>query len=312
MCILAPDPDEGMQLHYGPSNYDDPAEVEPFLLNPGEEIVDCFYMKTPNDIDRFYNEFHIRMRPGTHHLIVSGMNQDVADGLRSCEGGGGFSSLIGGSQTAVRDYPDLSNSPPEDEGLANEMKARSQVSLQLHFINVTNEPILREAWMNIIYKDPAKVTTMTDTIAHIGGLGLALPPGASTTKGGTQSAPADMRIVNLFGHYHAHTVRFSTWKIDANNQKTLVYESYDYHEPGEMNYNSLTQNPSPDATLKQPGGVSGILELKQGEKLQWECEINNTGTVTLTFANEVVTGEMCNLFGTYAPSMGKAWLSQNF
>jgi hypothetical protein len=310
MCILPPDPNEGLQLHYGPANYDDPAEVENYVLQPGEEVTDCYFVKTSNDQDRFFNEFHVRMRPGSHHLIVSAMNQDSQDGLRQCEGGG-FSALLGGSQTAVRDYPDPSSSAPEDEGLANDLKAHTQTSLQLHFINTTTEPILREAWMNIIYKDPAQVTTMTDTIAHIGGLAAFILPGTEKMQGGTRAAPADIRIVNLFGHYHAHTVRFSTWKIDTANQKTLIYESYDYHEPGEMNFNTVTMNSPPDATTKKAGGVSGTLNLLAGERLQWECHVINDSTATLTFANEVFTGEMCNLFGTYAPSTGSAWISQN-
>jgi hypothetical protein len=310
MCILPPDANEGLQLHYGPANYDDPTEVEKYLLQPGEEITDCYHVKTSNTDDRFFNEFHVRMRPGSHHLIASAMNQAVPDGLGSCEGGG-FSGLLGGSQTAVRDYPGAGNNAPEDEGLASELKAHTQTALQLHFVNTTTEPILREAWMNIIYKDPAQVTTMTNTIAHIGGLAAFILPGTEHTSGGTQATPADIRIVNLFGHYHAHTVRFSTWKVDAANQETLIYESYDYHEPGEANYNTVTMNTPPDAATKKAGAVSGLVNLKAGEKLRWECHVINDSSATLTFANAVFTGEMCNLFGTYAPSYGSAWGSQN-
>jgi len=43
---------------------------------------------------------------------------------------------------------------------------------------------------------PSTVTTMTGTIAHIGGLSALIFPGTETMQGGTQAAPADIRIVN--------------------------------------------------------------------------------------------------------------------
>jgi hypothetical protein len=308
MCLSPPDPSEGMQLRYGPKNYDDAAEVEQFILQPGEETTDCFYMNTPNQQNVFFSEFHIRMRPGSHHLIVSQAKSDTADGVRGCEGGGTL-NLIGGTQTSVRDYPDENGYAPEDEGLAVEIAANAQASLQAHFVNTTDKPILREAWMNILYKDPATVTAIMEPVAHVTGLGMNVQPGTTETLHGSAAAPVDMRIVNLFGHYHAHTVRFSTWKIDAANQKTLLYESYDYNEPGDLNFNTLTKNPDPDLAAKTPGGVSGILEFKQGDRVEFECEIVNDGAVPLQFANEVYTAEMCILFGSQVSTLGAPWFS---
>jgi len=308
MCLAPPDPSVGMQLRYGPKNYDDAAEVEQFLLQPGEETTDCFYMNTPNQQNVFFSEFHIRMRSGSHHLIVSQAKSDVADGVRNCEGGG-LLRLIGGTQTSMRDYPDEFGYAPEDEGLAVEIPANTQASLNAHFVNVTEKPILREAWMNIIYKDPATVTTIMEPVAHAAGLGMDVQPGTTEILHGSSAAPADMRVVNLFGHYHAHTVRFSTWKVDAANQRTLVYESFDYNEPGDLNYNTVTKNPAPDPATKTAGGVSGILEFKQGDLIEWECEIVNDGPVPLQFGNQVYTAEMCILFGAQASNYPNPWVS---
>src|SRR5687767_3590762 len=57
-CIEAPPEGRGFQMHYGPKNYDDQAEVAKYLLAPGEEITDCLYMKTPNDTGVFMNQYH--------------------------------------------------------------------------------------------------------------------------------------------------------------------------------------------------------------------------------------------------------------
>jgi hypothetical protein len=308
MCLEPPDPSVGMQLRYGPSNYDDQAEVDKFLLAPGEETTDCFFMNTPNMQNIFFSEYHIRMRSGSHHLIVSQANSEKEDGIASCEGGG-IARLIGGTQTSVRDYPGEEGYAPEDEGLAIEIPANAQASLQAHFVNTSEKPLLREAWMNIIYKDPATVTTLLEPIVHATGIGMNILPGTTETLKGSAAAPADLRVVNLFGHYHAHTVRFSTWKIDAAMQRTLIYESYDYNEPGDLNYNTVTKNPAPDAAAKAAGGVSGILEFKQGDTIEFECEVVNDGQVPLQFANEVYTAEMCILFGSQVTPLGAAWFS---
>jgi len=52
--------------------------------------------------------------------------------------------------------------------------------------------------------------------------------------------------------------------------------------------------------------------MKPGERVEWECEVDNTTNAALRFENAVYTAEMCNLFGTYAPSMGDAWNCTNF
>src|SRR5262245_8767071 len=49
LCILPPDPSEGFQLHYGPPSYD-AAAVQPYLINPGDEMTDCFFVKSPNPV----------------------------------------------------------------------------------------------------------------------------------------------------------------------------------------------------------------------------------------------------------------------
>ena len=48
-CIPAPPAGEGMQIHIGPSNWDDAEEVAKYVLHPGEESSECFTVRTPND-----------------------------------------------------------------------------------------------------------------------------------------------------------------------------------------------------------------------------------------------------------------------
>jgi hypothetical protein len=75
-----------------------------------------------------------------------------------------------------------------------------------------------------------------------------------------------------------------------------VFEMYDFQDPAQFDYNSVAKNPAFSAT--QAGAVSGLLEVKDGDVLMWDCHIVNDSNVGLTYTNEVKTGEMCNLWGS--------------
>jgi hypothetical protein len=103
-------------------------------------------------------------------------------------------------------------------------------------------------------------------------------------------------IMALLGHYHAHGRRFTasiTRKGTTTPEK--VYETFDYNEPVILHYNSIVENaPFADGMA---GAVSGVLEVHDGDVLNWECHVINDGQVPLRYTNEVQTGEMCNLWG---------------
>ena len=40
-CLSPPDPGEGMQIHIGPTDYDDPIRSMPFVMHPGDESSEC-------------------------------------------------------------------------------------------------------------------------------------------------------------------------------------------------------------------------------------------------------------------------------
>lgn len=37
--------------------------------------------------------------------------------------------------------------------------------------------------------------------------------------------------------------------------------------------------------------------MKGGDALDWECDVNNDSDTALTYTNQVLTGEMCNIRG---------------
>jgi len=63
----------------------------------------------------------------------------------------------------------------------------------------------------------------------------------------------------------------------------------------------VTRNPQLDIATKTDGAFSGPVQVTGGT-LKWTCEIHNRGDQTLTFSNELYTGEMCIVFGAYLGS----------
>jgi hypothetical protein len=140
---------------------------------------------------------------------------------------------------------------------------------------------------------------------------MSIPPGAEreltysyTFSGLTANADNPPRIIQLFGHRHASTYHFAAWLNDDQ-----IYDSWDWQEAITFNYDSLTKNPPVDPAKKLDGGHSGILPVKNGDVLKYTCFIRNETDGTLTFANELYTAEMCNLFGQ---GVGASWNGLNF
>lgn len=309
LCILPPAPSEGFQIHYGPPSYDAEA-VKPYLLEPGGEMTDCYFLKSPNPTKMFGNEYHGRMRPGSHHMIVYAQGKSVADGLQGCNQGADARFFVG-AQTPTVDIPlDGTMPTPENEGLAMTLDPNTQLAIQLHYINTGTEPILREAWVNFISMPESEVKTLMDPIFFLAGVAMSVAPNTEKIIKGSGYASKDLRIIGATGHFHAHTVRFSAWHT-TGGQKNLILEDFDWHHPSNFQFDSVHMNPAPDAANKTAGAMSGILNVKSGERIDWECHIINDSNVTLTFSNEVYTGEMCNFFGFYAPSMGGPWSAYN-
>ena len=311
-CILPPDPSQGFQLHYGPTDYQDPDEMKKYLLMPGQETTDCIFVKTPNESDIYHSEYHGRMRPGSHHLLVFTRSSEVPDssGPEPCNQGLDTAMILG-AQTEAVDI-DRSRSPaPENEGLAQKLKAKAQAVFQLHYLNSTSKPMLREAWVNVMYRDPSTVKTLADPIFFLAGLGANIPPNTTQVTRGHAVAAQEVRLVGATGHYHAHTVRFSAWSVIGGERRQIL-EDYDWHDPAMFTFDSVHVNSPWNASEKRAGAWSGILDLLPGDRIEWECEVVNDSNVSLRFGNAVYTGEMCNMFGYYAPSSGRPWSATNF
>jgi hypothetical protein len=301
-CIPAPKPEEGLQIHVGPSNYDDEAEVAKFIMEPGEESSECFTFKTSNPEEVTYQSSVLSGRAGTHHIINTMFSGDLPTGdFSACAGPTAADQglmQIGALPGASRPYMPRTKVAPEYAHVGRTIAANALVQADMHYFNFTDKDILREFWINVYYAPEGAVTEYAKGIRGLGGFGWnqnPIEPGTDMVYKYECPIKGDGYIMNLLGHYHAHGKRFTSHVKRTNGQIDKVFEMYDYLEPATFDYNSVTQNP--DFSDDMPGAVSGQLAVSDGDILQWECHIINDGDVGLRYINEVKNGEMCNLWG---------------
>jgi hypothetical protein len=306
---------------------------------PGEEVTDCDYYVTPNAGTVYFNSYHARMRPGSHHMLlyIESQNQQSA-GLSAllggaansgpfmatgnngptanCNPGIGTRNLFG-AQAPYTDATSLVEGAAEDEGIAVEIPPKQNMTIQAHFINATSTPLLREVWANILFTPKDQVTQLGDPIFFLGGIGMNVPMNSSQVITGAATVPAgvspDFRLVIGTGHYHSHTTEFKAWTIQ-NGVKTPLIHDYNSlgHAPDPTTwfFSSSTHNPPMSDTTSASGAFSGIVHLQPGDQITWECDVtNNDQAAGLQFGNFVYKAEMCNMFGLYAPTTGKPWQS---
>jgi len=300
-CILPPSPEEGMQIHVGPSNYDDPEEVAKFIMRPGEESSECWTFHTPNDTDIYYQTAVLSGRAGTHHIINTMFDGDLKDGgfTRCADGGTGQSvTSIGSLPGASKPYMPRGHIAPENKYVGRKIPARVAAQADMHYYNFTERDIIREFWMNIYFVDASQVKEEASQIRGMGGFGWNREPIApGTDKVYEYSCPikGEGRILSLLGHYHAHGKRFTARLKRGDADPIKVFEMFDFMDPASFEYDSRTKNP--DFSDSAAGALSGVLEVHDGDVLSWECHIVNDSNVGLRYVNEVKTGEMCNLWG---------------
>ena len=176
------------------------------------------------------------------------------------------------------------------------MKANDPLTLNLHHFNGTDHPLLEEAWVNVWYVNAADVKQTANEL-YLFAPGNSVPPMGHALFTGKRAITSAGRILSMYGHRHASADRFSAYRV-RGGQKLLVYQDFDWEEPAVFEFNSATTNPPADPNTKIAGAYTGDLDLQPGDELDWECEVNNKQSITITYGqNEALNSEMCILIG---------------
>jgi hypothetical protein len=301
-CIPAPAPSEGIQIHIGPKDYNDPNEVAKFIMHPGEESSQCWTYRTPNTEDIFFQSYVLSGRAGTHHILGSMLEGDVPveQGFSRCSDTreGADTKNLGPMPMATKAYMARTQVAPENEHIALRLPANVLAQADMHYYNFTDHDILREVWLNLYTAPREQITGEMVRVRGMGGFGWSenpIQPGTDQLYQYECPIKGNGRILQLLGHYHAHGVRFSATLKRKAGAPEKVFEMYSYEDPAGFEYNSVTKNPG--FTPNAAGALSGMLEVQDGDVLAWECHIINDSDTPLRYTNEVKTGEMCNLWG---------------
>ena len=280
-CLLPPPPDKGFQIHVGPTNYDNP---EPqYILAAGDEATNDFKVTSGNTSKKFFYYRQFRMRPSAHHNIVTS----------SAGGGFGMGRRIGTSNHLAEDSPSGGVIAPENEGVGIEIAPNQTINVNLHSINISDKPMLREVWINFWYRDESEVTESVEEMFQTGDVTFAVQPREDKVLGPYKcTIQGNGRMLWFYGHRHANNVRFSVWR-NRGSQRDLFYEGLNWEEPLVLEFSSTVKNPVPDRAKNIEGGWSGILDMKAGDVIEWECHVINKTDGVLRFANETYTAEMC-------------------
>jgi hypothetical protein len=325
-CILPPLPDKGVQYGVHPqgnkwfeqvskgdmSGYQNLSDE--WTMKEGDEEQANYQTAAGNAMEQTFYRSYARMRPGSHHMIVSAQEGGTPETWGPATDTGLGAPGLPGAQRPDENSPKSLEKPAEDKGLFRRLGANAPVVFNMHHFNASGMTILKEAWTNLWWESDATVE-----VFGILGLNFAqvatlnIPAGATQDLHYSWNISQPIRLISTFGHRHAWTSNFSSWIENSDGKLDIIYQSFDWLDEPTYRYDSMTQNPNPAPAARMDGASSGIRMLMPGQKLHFNCHIEFTDERaakvngpapaelgSLHFANEAFTAEMCILFGSTA------------
>ena len=336
-CILPPPPDKGFQvgLHvqgrtakywetmWAGDYASSTTTAKDWVLQPGDETTQNYRSSDAlNEMPVNYYRTYFRMRTGSHHMIVTMHDGDEPDmwipgtgealpGLFDTSSGA-VQGVLGGEQRPDDSTPISLGKPPEDDGLYLVFPPNPSIIFNMHHFNITDKPLLKEGWINIWNEPDARQrVNWYMGLAFDQVIALSVAPQQKADFHYAWNIASDVRLIRVFGHRHFWTTNFSSWIERADGKTELVYQSYDWFDMPTYRYDSVVKNPELDPSKAMDGAVSGIVNLKAGDSLHFNCHVEFTDARAATdqkaptpreignlrFANEAYNGEMCIMFG---------------
>jgi hypothetical protein len=230
--LTAPAPGTGFQVHV--PAFPVPAHFE-------RE----WFMRLPigNAEDIYVTRFQSKCRPGTHHLVAYGYqdenapNQPQIGVMRDqnrADGRGNFRSnmnmdinfFTAQSEEFTLQFP---------AGMAVHLNGGATMDLNSHYFNVTDETQFGEVYLNVHTVDSSQVNTILYTELVDNGNELVLPPHQRTTITHTELATdAHMTIYSITSHMHKRGRLFKVFVAGGPRDGELLLECNDYRHPPQI------------------------------------------------------------------------------
>jgi hypothetical protein len=264
----------------------------PTLL-PGQEQEGCFWMPVPNATDFYASKFEFVLNPGTHHYSIfpytfPGTPQVGVWRVNDygCTSGAMFGNSLSGAPQSPY-YVDLYPS-----GVARVLRAGGYIGLNAHYKNDFDVPIQMKVWTNV-YPYAGTPDHIAQTLTSLDStFTINVPVFTQRLQQGrfTNTGTQPMRFIQLAGHMHKHSLRFTAY----NSSGTKIYETFDWSHPFGNTYDPA----SPSDLVVNPG-----------DWISYECLEDNGvtrpvrkdayGNPTTLLFGVSVEDEMCILVGAY-------------
>jgi hypothetical protein len=296
-CLVPPDSKAGVQIHIGPRDYSDSAEVAEWVLEPGLEIYKCFSFRTPNTNDVFYESWEYSSRPGMHHSVLAMFDLELEQGLSEiCVHPGTLEpgQFIGMLPSVSGITASRTMVAQENRSVGMPVPTRAFAQAQLHVFNFTDRPLLPEVWLNLYY--PQQMPTQeARPLRLIGGVDWVIQPSTEHMARFECPITSAGRLLSLMPHPLESTQRMDAWLRRTTGERLHLLQTALGSEPQTYDYDSLTTNPF---FSDLPNGAhSGIVALEAGDTLEWECHIQNEFPEPLTHIHDQKRGAICDLTG---------------
>ena len=273
-----PVPTSGVQFHLGPWD-----------VAPNFEREFFYYEPLNNDQPLFVNRVGMAMRPGSHHLILYDLSDNIPEILvpepqvfreiRDANGNYIPSTLMITSHlnfVTGTQWPRMTYHYPP--GVAMRIPADAGFDINAHYVNRSSEIIQGEIYANLHTVDSSQVEHVAERL-FMNNVDINLPPNATTTLNKTFVVDKKVQIFQLFSHAHEHMTEFRVFIDGGPRDGELVYIAYDWEHPP-----ILELNPT--------------LTLEAGQGLRLQATYNNDTNSTINFGF-LSSDEMMILFGAY-------------
>ena len=335
-CILPPPPGLGIQVGFWPQGPDWYEQVkdgdlsgyrtpgEDWVLQPELEYSRIYQSRAPNPAPFNYYRAYFRLRPGALSNFVTLQSTPLGNGehgwrfvverLPGPFAGGEPLGALGAQRRLDDGTPMTLHKPPEDAGYYAAWPAQPYVTHSLHFVNLMDEPLLKEGWFNLWFEQESRTQIRPFTGLHPAQLStLRLSPGQTVDLHYAWTVSNDVRLMRIFGHRNLWTRNFSAWVERSGGDIQEIYQSFRWFDVPTFRFDSLSRNPMPNASRAIDGAASGVVELHAGDRLHFNCHVQFTDERAaelgapspsqigaVRFADEVYHGEMCMLMGEVA------------
>lgn len=226
--LPAPASDSGFQVH-----------VPPFPVPPNFEREWFMRMPIGNAEEVYVHRFQSLCRPGTHHLIAYGFEDENAPGLPEIgvmrdqnrpDGRGSFrANMLGNVAYYLAQSRAYELELPAGYGIR--IPANATVDMNSHYFNKTDKTQFGEVYLNAYTRPASEVHTILDFDDVDNDDSLSLPPNSITTVTYEQTFWEDRDITMMFSHMHKRGKQFDVYMVGGPRDGELIYSATDYEHP---------------------------------------------------------------------------------